>query len=189
MTDDASPSPSPFRHFPCVQLAFCLACLTMTAWTWMRHSYAWDVTPQDLLDSNPPLAAGGWEGFYVRLHGVAAIGFGNGNGVMHIGIDQPYSVDGKQVTFSAKHPVAMVDPSVNKRVGAMVADVQGEESPLWSGGPSAGRVVPSHSMPTVDMRSHRFTGASIAGIVVGAMGCLILGLYLRRWLVERRRLG
>ena len=33
---------SPFRRFPWVQLAFCLACLAMTAWTWMLWSYAWD---------------------------------------------------------------------------------------------------------------------------------------------------
>ena len=31
----------------------------------------------------------------------------------------------------------------------------------------------------------RFTGASVAGLVVGAMGCFIFGLYLRRWLRER----
>ena len=30
-------TPSPFRRFPWVQLVFCLACLTMTAWTWMRY--------------------------------------------------------------------------------------------------------------------------------------------------------
>ena len=33
---DADASPSPFRRFPWAQLAFCLACLAMTAWTWMR---------------------------------------------------------------------------------------------------------------------------------------------------------
>jgi len=28
----------PFRRFPWVQLVFCLACLAMTAWTWMRET-------------------------------------------------------------------------------------------------------------------------------------------------------
>ncbi len=41
-------SASPFRRFPWIQLVFCLACLTMTAWTWMRYSYAWDLTPAQL---------------------------------------------------------------------------------------------------------------------------------------------
>jgi hypothetical protein len=35
----------------------------------------------------------------------------------------------------------------------------------------------------------RFHGASIAGIVVGAMGCFIFGLYLRGWLRERKALA
>ena len=158
------PAPTPaFRRFPWIQLAFCIACLTMTGYTWMRFSYAWDVTPYDLHESNPPLATGGWEDFYVRLHGVAAVGFGHGNGVMHVGVDLPYLVNGRQRTVSVERPVAMADPNVHKRVGALVADVQGEESPLWAGKASAGRVVPSQSMPTVDTRSHRFTGASVAG--------------------------
>ena len=62
--DDNAPSgatddtPYPFRRrvrqgltesgadapgFPWVQLAFCVACLAMTAWTWMRYSYCWDI--------------------------------------------------------------------------------------------------------------------------------------------------
>ena len=32
MTD---PDPSPFRRFPWIQLVFCIACLSMAAWTWM----------------------------------------------------------------------------------------------------------------------------------------------------------
>jgi hypothetical protein len=35
----------------------------------------------------------------------------------------------------------------------------------------------------------RFTGASVAGLVVGAMGCFIFALYLRRWLRERKALA
>ncbi|MHC5059005.1 MAG: hypothetical protein ACYTKD_30490 [Planctomycetota bacterium] len=32
----------------------------------------------------------------------------------------------------------------------------------------------------------RLTGGSVAGLFVGAMGVFIFGLYLRRWLCERR---
>jgi hypothetical protein len=35
----------------------------------------------------------------------------------------------------------------------------------------------------------RLTGTSIAGLVVGAMGCFIFGLYLRRWLIDRKALA
>ena len=44
MTDASA---SPFRRFPWVQLVFCAACLVMAAWTWMRYSYAWEVTEAD----------------------------------------------------------------------------------------------------------------------------------------------
>ncbi|MHC5054447.1 MAG: hypothetical protein ACYTKD_06995 [Planctomycetota bacterium] len=39
---------------------------------------------------------------------------------------------------------------------------------------------------TVDMTASRFHPASVAGIVVGAMGVFVFGLYLRRWVKERR---
>jgi hypothetical protein len=32
----------------------------------------------------------------------------------------------------------------------------------------------------------RFHSASVGGLIVGAMGCFIFGLYLRWWLRERR---
>jgi hypothetical protein len=41
----------------------------------------------------------------------------------------------------------------------------------------------------LDTTASRFHGASIAGQIVGAMGCFIFGLYLRRWLRERKALA
>ncbi len=46
-----------------------------------------------------------------------------------------------------------------------------------------------HSGPyplKLDTTASRFHPASIAGIVVGVMGCFIFGLYLRGWMRERR---
>ena len=40
--------------------------------------------------------------------------------------------------------------------------------------------------PIVRAEASRFHAASVAGIVVGAMGCFVFGLYLRRWLRERK---
>ncbi|MHC4249526.1 MAG: hypothetical protein ACYS9X_10410 [Planctomycetota bacterium] len=48
---------------------------------------------------------------------------------------------------------------------------RGGHSPVWA---------------KVDTAASRFTGASIAGLVVGAMGCFIFGLYLRARLRERK---
>lgn len=46
------------------------------------------------------------------------------------------------------------------------------------------------SIPTiclyVDETRSRWTGASVAGLVVGAMGAFIFALHLRRWLGVRR---
>ncbi len=39
------------------------------------------------------------------------------------------------------------------------------------------------------MGQDRLTGASVGGLAVGAMGCFIFGLYLRRWLGERKALA
>jgi hypothetical protein len=38
-----------------------------------------------------------------------------------------------------------------------------------------------------DATASRFHPASIAGLVVGAMGAFVFGLYLRRWAKERGR--
>ncbi len=41
--------------------------------------------------------------------------------------------------------------------------------------------------PFIDTTTSRFTGASIAGLVVGAMGMFVFSVALRHWLGERRR--
>ena len=42
-------STSPFRCFPWIQLVFCIACLTMTGYAWMRYSYCWQFMPRELV--------------------------------------------------------------------------------------------------------------------------------------------
>jgi hypothetical protein len=37
--------------------------------------------------------------------------------------------------------------------------------------------------------SHRLCAPSVAGMVIGLMGCALFGLYLRRWLRERKALA
>jgi hypothetical protein len=43
-----------------------------------------------------------------------------------------------------------------------------------------------HGNSEVDAPAGRFTGASIAGLVVGAMGVFVFSVALRHWLRERR---
>jgi len=40
----------------------------------------------------------------------------------------------------------------------------------------------------IDATASRFRPASIAGLVVGVVGCFLFGMYLRRWLRERKAL-
>jgi hypothetical protein len=50
-----------------------------------------------------------------------------------------------------------------------------------------GRVVEYPEGLAVDTTASRFHGASIAGLVVGAMGVFVFSVALRHWLGERRR--
>ena len=69
----------------------------------------------------------------------------------------------------------------------MVRQTEVEIPPRGSIGRFRGRVVYDPPLGVVvDTRSGRLTGAAVAGLVVGAMGVFIFGLYLRRWLLERR---
>ena len=60
----------------------------------------------------------------------------------------------------------------------------------WRHGEWTGRVTVASSavyaMPRLDTTASRFAPESVAGLVVGAWGLFIFGLYLRRWLAERR---
>ena len=154
MTDDRSP----FRRFPWVQLAFCLACLTMTAWTWMRYSVSRVVTLERLQD-----------GILVCPERTGRLR------------------DGDYVLFAASDIPTVDKPHCCRAHSGLVLDVEGD---LYSHGTDAmlsGRVdVTSEEGGSLTVPASRFHPASVAGIVVGAMGCFIFGLYLRAWLRERK---
>jgi hypothetical protein len=181
-----------------MQLVFCVACLSMAGWTWMRYSYAWDVEAARL---GHDLAVDRllWEGRYVRLRGKA------------LGSAPLGQVHKGKAAITAMHSHASLSMSVSRC--ALV-----ENGPavlwLWTGRdlPASGDVLvvtgrvlgPEHKYriladmpdsmglpgcPLVLAEASRFTGASIAGLVVGAMGVFIFGLYLRAWLRERKALA
>ncbi len=43
MSDDPA---KPHARFPYVAALLCAACIGAAVWTWMRYSYAWEVTPE-----------------------------------------------------------------------------------------------------------------------------------------------
>ena len=153
-TDD---TPSPFRRFPYIQLAFCVACLAMTAWTWMRFSYCWGVTAKQVEE--------GCVGFYARVLP-----------------DQSGRTRCLRPLVLTKNTTLTIDLPARGRVLAV--------GPDWSEGLfviDEGQLMkPYGRAVTLATDASRLHPASIAGIVVGAMGVFVFGLYLRRWVKERR---
>jgi len=197
-------APSPFRRFPWMQLVFCLACLAMTARTWMRYSYAWELTPE-----GPGSFRARWQnGAIWRPALVDPAGWPSGSFVR---ITEKIC---KRRLLS--EPLAMVTISDHERdrfqVHATKLFCPDEELTYWAREHSPergatpryyyGRLVPSppgriilrsrdhifglsEGTPVILADSSRFHPVSIAGLVVGAMGCFIFGLYLRKWLMGR----
>jgi hypothetical protein len=184
------PAPTPvFRRFPYVQLVFCLACLTMTAWTWMRYSYAWDVTAQQLLEDLPPSSI-----------------FTSPGQVPAYSLHGDYRYDGVLVSI---HGDVSSDPELHKlassfsqeavpirfeTLAVLVTSPRASASSCSVAAVHIGRVRPGVAavpdcptlLPVIDTSASRFHPASVAGLVVGMMGCFIFGLYLRGWLRERK---
>ncbi len=175
---------SPHARFPWVQAAFCAACVGTAAWLWMRDSHAWRISPDALAPT--PLSASGsrtWNGELVRVEGTVMthiertpIGEGGASAraILWVGDPAPDCsfpdsprVRGRAVcvlTYSNEHAQPGVRSAWVGRVAAL---------------PS------SYGLAIVDTAAGRFTGASVAGLVVGAMGVFIFALHLNRWLAHR----
>ncbi len=175
--------PEPKRkppRFPYVAALLCAACVGAAAWTWMRFSYCWEVTPIDLHSPPVPFRAKYTDhpyfGSFVRLRGTA---------------------DGwcvQEGTGGAFHWIALVPGKTGRcrvRLAADVPMAQGDEIDV------VGRVILVHAGTCTDDNkiltplcveptASRFHPASIAGLVVGAMGVFVFSVALRHWLKERR---
>jgi len=161
--------------FPWVALALCLASLAAAAWLWMRYSYRWDVAGKDLPQlrpatlyytywiadlsaaEEPPLA-----GRYVRFHGELV----GGADPCFFKVTDSHGafawllVRGED--FPAKHHWAQRE--FDGRIVLVSAD----------------RPVPE-GFPVIDITAGRFTGASIAGLVVGAWGAFVFVAAFLHW--------
>ncbi|MHC5053108.1 MAG: hypothetical protein ACYTKD_00145 [Planctomycetota bacterium] len=181
--DDPADARRPGARFPLAAALFCAACVGMAAWLWMRYSYCWDVTPAQLnarvghwiLGDESPV-----ENHYVRIHGVPEKGpwtiRPGRDACIFVRFNRPDNGCAFDVAFEdgGKVPGTGRVQSVRGRIDAQRRIV------LRPGDDRLGLFV-------VDTMASRFTGESVAGLVVGAMGCLIFTLYLRRWIRERTR--
>ncbi|MHC5057023.1 MAG: hypothetical protein ACYTKD_20285 [Planctomycetota bacterium] len=167
---DTEPVPV-FRRFPWIQLVFCLACLGMAVCLLLRDLCCRNVTAGELSD-DPSL-----EGRYVEVTGRA-----------HFHGDR-WPCDAPASEAAARLDVEVPPDSED---WIWVAVDRERVPPQRSVREFRGRVAYDPFAPggvVVETHLGRLTGAAVAGLVVGAMGVFIFGLYLRRWLLERKAQG
>ena len=195
---DLDPTPVPPR-FPLAQLAFCAACVGMAAWLWGTYVWCVRVTPADL---RAPDAWKRLEGRYVEVTG-QPVYFRNGNGGIFVigildpnvfldpdcqgadGLSQaawvvPRSVSPSAVGRCSVAPtgsIKLILPSTSDMTETYRGRVVQMEHTI--------RISMRHPLG-VDERMWQFGGEFFAGAAVAAMGALVLTLYLRRWVIERR---
>ena len=182
MSDDPAKPP----RFPFVAALLCAACLGAAVWTWMRYEYCWEVTPVDLHSPPVPFYAGyvdnPYFGCLVRLRGTADAWCvqecpeeGTG-GAFHWIAFMPGEVGGCRVRLAADVPMA--EGEEIDVVGRVILVGDGPRT-------SDGR---TYWPLCVDPTASRLHPASIAGLVIGAMGVFVFAVALRHWLRERRKL-
>ncbi len=173
-------------RFPVVAAALCAACVGAAAWTWMRYSYRWDCTVEDIRSSKNAVGRGGWPyDAYVRVSGaVAGAISGPTYGricrirtphgfLLEVGCDPEEEIAiGGEKTFTGR-----MSASICPRADWW--DYPGSHLPPLGDDPG-------FLVFYLDNVASRFHPASIAGLVVGAMGVFVFSVALRSWLAERR---
>jgi len=193
MPDDAARLP----RFPFVAAALCAACVGMAAWTWMRYSYCSDVTrPMARQLAERAIAPIGTNrlsrsivGKWVALRGMRTSHWDedefSSEGELrfwHIPLISEGAGSYAKIPTRPEFDVAWHDlsgkviwsPQRQQVFLGRVADNPFARS--WIGSP----------LGAVDTTATRLTGASIAALVVGAMGVFVFTVALRHWLGERR---
>ncbi|MHC4248684.1 MAG: hypothetical protein ACYS9X_06100 [Planctomycetota bacterium] len=179
-----------------MQLVFCLACLTMTAWTWMRHSYCWPIDVSVIAEPGcrsearrPPSQP--YLGRFVEVKGTVV----DADAYESTSQDE---LDSGRV-LPKRYTTAYLDWEGNDTAsGEAILESLTALPERGSQVTLRGRVDSYESLCShrgivvhyvLDGTQGRLHPASIAGLVVGAMGVFIFGLYLRRWLRQRKALA
>ena len=183
LVTEQAPTPV-FRRFPWIQLVFCLACLAMTAWTWMRYSYA----PHFEDVSTAPVERAGiifdwWRPALIDRYVVARL-TQRSEWCEDDGSYTISKVGDESVTIESTLPPGTPTPAPDEEIVLV-----GRVIIVFNRICKNGLVEQSGPRLVLDITASRFHPASIAGLVVGAMGCFIFGLYLRGWLRERKALA
>ena len=168
MSDDPAKPP----RFPIVGALLCAACLGAAVWTWMRYSYVWDMTLAEYRRSPRRVTGGRWDAWpcnaYVRVGGVLQPG-------PVVGDDRPGRLFFYSFLTSRYDPrSSSVLVASHNRSDLVVNSLQFQLV--------CGRVRGKpHGILHLYIDAHRLHGASIAGLVVGAMGVFVFTVALRHW--------
>ncbi len=197
----ATPDRKPPR-FPYVGVLLAATCLAAAVWTWMRHSYCWDVCVEDLVTRTASPEVHSWPpyvespnrymiGRYVLLRGsFTTVGGGHPSMLMccrQIEIDFNDEPCGVWVFLGRETPRNRTLNGSGEYKGR-VCETMGTMSEWWA--------IKDFDKPYVTgpwpeglavcATASRFHPASIAGLMVGAMGLFVLTLALGHWLRKWR---
>jgi hypothetical protein len=165
----------------------------------MMLSYCWTITPEDLeeLRTQSALEAmsenswpANWPaGAYIQIQGMEVYGMPGGSVVYDDGAwgtrYQGYNI--------RPHGREDIDTVTVLTLDEFPDNARSRPDYVWRGRvcimTQCGRAGPDRLVLEIDGIVKQVVPASIAGLVVGAMGCFIFGLYLRAWLRERKALA
>jgi len=176
-------NPAKPPRFPYVAALLCAACVSAAAWTWMRYSFCRKVAAAPIFGAslNKEMlhryveVAGASSGCWMTS---STIGPGLG-GVRLRDPSADYSPDSRSEIMVVLYRSAQ---EAERHWVHLQAQYGGGR---WT---FRGRVVFANSRLAVDATASRFHGASVAGLVVGAMGVFVFTVALRHWLRERRQI-
>ncbi len=199
----AETNPAKPPRFPFVAALLCAACLGAATWTWMRYSYAWSVTPEQL-------RGGDTTGHYLRMSaGVprpmrfrtpstepwvqpldgprAERNFSvTGAGFYEKGYPELVRLhDHSGAIFPRLFVLRRYPLATDYRL--MYGVTTAFAGRAWNARIHAGGTAWTEDAVVFDATVSRFHGASIAGLVVGAMGVFVFTVAFRHWLGERRK--
>jgi len=166
--------------FPWTHLVFCVACLSMAAWTWTKFSYAWPTTPEAIWLRTRADGPHPWREEFVAIRGEA---------LRYAKCSKPIEFGWAVRSLTEGRSKAELKVRYRRPGQVVIYFEQGKEPAFGDVGVWSGRLRYGDDGPGVDTTASRFHSGSVLGLAVGAMGCLIFGLHLRGWLRERKTLA
>ncbi len=179
-------------RFPYIAALLCAACLGAAGWTWMRYSYAWDMTPGDFWKDARRLAPDERDEYLIGEIHEREKSLWHEHYLDHSLLGK--YVEARGVFCHRNEHSRGLDALVDRTdpyAYVLVRGLATRDLPVEGADFSAaGRATQERQTNVVvDTTASRLTGASIAGLAVGAMGVFVFGAALRHWLNQRRRFG